>query len=318
MVLVPSSLPSSFLLSLLLSPIFFLDDCRAQVEEARISSILWEASHAFINTSSVSPPPPARVPCFDSPSPVTIRVGWKRFRYIVGGHSRPAVCLRRGAPNSRDEHLARLLQIPSSAPTTLVYAQPLHQVSIEQMDPEELAQQRSKLLQRTSGKAARLFPHLLSCRFLYEGRSIPTGGGNMYLHSSLDLSIFSLLFPSGLRVLTATVPRLISATHLQQAHRQGQPQPGHDVVGRGKSAGLRTGGRGVHGSDGKECSRGSIEEGGVGVIDVLSAPSRMTLGAQADLLEKQGLSVADKLREARLIRTTDDKDLIYRVGEERA
>jgi len=63
MALVPSSLPSSFLLSLLLSPIFFLDDCRAQVEEARISSILWEASHAFINTSSVSPPPPARVPC---------------------------------------------------------------------------------------------------------------------------------------------------------------------------------------------------------------------------------------------------------------
>ncbi|EKU22807.1 hypothetical protein NGA_0473010 [Nannochloropsis gaditana CCMP526] len=26
----------------------------AQVEEARISSILWEASHAFINTSSAS------------------------------------------------------------------------------------------------------------------------------------------------------------------------------------------------------------------------------------------------------------------------
>lgn len=53
------------------------------------------------------------------------------------------------------------------------------------------------------------------------------------------------------------------------------------------------------------------------MIDVLAAPSRMTLGAQAQLLEKQGLCVADELREARQIRTKDDKDLICRLREER-
>ncbi len=47
---------------------------------------------------------------------------------------------------------------------------------------------------------------------------------------------------------------------------------------------------------------GSGGGGGAGVIDVLSRPARMTLGAQAQVLEKQGLRVADELREARQVR----------------
>lgn len=42
--------------------------------------------------------------------------------------------------------------------------------------------------------------------------------------------------------------------------------------------------------------------GGAGVIDVLARPARMTLGGQAQVLEKQGLRVADELREARQVR----------------
>lgn len=42
--------------------------------------------------------------------------------------------------------------------------------------------------------------------------------------------------------------------------------------------------------------------GGGGVIDVLARPARMTLGGQAQVLEKQGLRVADELREARQVR----------------
>lgn len=40
----------------------------------------------------------------------------------------------------------------------------------------------------------------------------------------------------------------------------------------------------------------------VGVIDVLARPACMTLGAQRQMLEKQGLRVADELREARQVR----------------
>lgn len=40
----------------------------------------------------------------------------------------------------------------------------------------------------------------------------------------------------------------------------------------------------------------------VGVVDVLTRPACMTLGVQGQTLEKQGLRVADELREARQVR----------------
>ncbi len=101
------------------------------------------------------------------------------------------------------------------------------------MDPAELAQQRTKLLQRTSG---------------FRGQS-------------------------------SIVHQLSCSSYLQQHQLQrGAPQ---------------------------------------GVIDILAAPSRMTLGVQAQLLEKQGLCIADELREARQIRTKDGRDLVCQLREER-
>lgn len=129
---------------------------------------------------------------------------------------------------------------PNNSPTHLLNPifQPLYQVSIEQMDPAELAQQRTKLLQRTSG---------------FRGQS-------------------------------SIVHQLSCSSHLQ--HHQLQ-------------------------------QAGSAGRGGHGVIDILAAPSRMTLGVQAQLLEKQGLCIADELRDFRQIRTKDDRDLVCHLREER-
>jgi hypothetical protein len=54
------------------------------------------------------------------------------------------------------------------------------------------------------------------------------------------------------------------------------------------------------------------------VVDILAAPARMPLGLQGQLLEKQGLGVADELREARQVLTGgDERDLICDLQEQR-
>lgn len=51
------------------------------------------------------------------------------------------------------------------------------------------------------------------------------------------------------------------------------------------------------------------------VMEVLSAPARLPLALQGQLLEKQGLAVADELREASQLRSRSDEDLITQISE---
>lgn len=148
--------------------------------------------------------------------------------------------------------------------THAYWYQPLYQVSIEQIDPAELEQQRTKILQRTSGTeiahSGDPYGVIHELRFLY--------GRFLFLSDCRKSNQYT-----GFRGQSSVIQKLGCTSYFQQLRATGAQ------------------------------SQSSV-------IDVLATPTRLTLGEQAQVLEKQGLRIADELREARQIRIRDDKDLI--------
>lgn len=92
------------------------------------------------------------------------------------------------------------------------------------------------------------------------------------------------LLQIGFRGQSSVVHKLACSNHLPLLQKSAQiPNQPQQQSGRGGGHVASAGG------------------GGGGVIDILAAPSRITLGVQAHLLEKQGLCIADQLREARQV-----------------